>query len=275
VAFYLLTTSQGNGLGYFRFSPGKAAEDLRLSARAFGRAFAEVQQVMGWRFDPGARVMLLPKFFKYNAADNPNCLKSWMKELANIPASPLFEEFAQGGQFLPEGQRSMFREALDLYGPKRTGERSSERTGERMGEPSPEPSAEGFGELSGERGGEPPLHTNPNPIPNPKPKEEKIARSVEPIRAKRQLHLVDDEFIGELKTNAAYKCLDIDTELGKLDAWRLTPKGRRKHRTQSRFIWWLNEELRRRQSSTTNGNGRPQAMRSGFADVDYTKGADL
>lgn len=162
VALYLLTSSQGNGLGYFRFSPGKAAEDLRLSARAFNRAFAEVQTTMGWPFDPKRRVMLLPKYFKYNSADNPNCLKSWMKELAIIPSSPLFEEFATGEQFLPEGQRSMFREALDLYGPKRTRERSPERSEERLVEPSPEPTSEGRGE--------PYLDTNPNTSPNTKTK---------------------------------------------------------------------------------------------------------
>jgi hypothetical protein len=72
VALNLLTGSQGNGLGFFRFSPGKAAEDLQWSLRTFMAAFREVLDVMQWRFDSLARVVLLQKWFKYNAPDNPN-----------------------------------------------------------------------------------------------------------------------------------------------------------------------------------------------------------
>lgn len=163
-ALYLLTSAQGNGIGYFRFSPGKAAEDLGLSVSAFSRAFAEVQATMGWPFDPAARVMLLPKFFRYNTADNPNCLKAWMRELANIPSSPLFEQFAAGQQFLPEKLRPVFQAALEQYS-----KHSTERSPERYHEPSPEGSPQRSPEGSGEGMGEPSPHTSTNPIPKPNP----------------------------------------------------------------------------------------------------------
>jgi len=49
----------------------------------------------------------------------------------------------------------------------------------------------------------------------------------------------DEDFISSLKTNPAYKGIDIDCELGKMDAWLSTHPGRKKTR---RFIVnWLNK----------------------------------
>lgn len=50
----------------------------------------------------------------------------------------------------------------------------------------------------------------------------------------------DDEFIDELKKNKAYTGIDIETELGKLDAWLMTPRGRGKTKTRGRIVNWLN-----------------------------------
>jgi len=51
--------------------------------------------------------------------------------------------------------------------------------------------------------------------------------------------LSDDEFLKDLKTNPVYRGIDIDRELGKMDAWLSTHKGRQKTR---RFIVnWLNK----------------------------------
>jgi hypothetical protein len=65
----------------------------------------------------------------------------------------------------------------------------------------------------------------------------KKARS---FKTKRAVALADDEFIEALKQNLAYKGIDIDREIGKLDAWLLTPRGRGKMRTQQRLVGWLN-----------------------------------
>ena len=52
--------------------------------------------------------------------------------------------------------------------------------------------------------------------------------------------LTDDAFLAALKLNPAYQGIDIDRELGKLDAWLLTPRGRGKQRTRQRIVNWLN-----------------------------------
>ena len=53
-------------------------------------------------------------------------------------------------------------------------------------------------------------------------------------------HLADGDFIQQLKANPAYHGIDVDRELGKLDAWLLTPRGRGKMKTRQRIVNWLN-----------------------------------
>jgi len=52
--------------------------------------------------------------------------------------------------------------------------------------------------------------------------------------------LTDEEFIQALKKNPAYKGIDINTEMGKLDAWLLTPRAKGKKKTRGRIVNWLN-----------------------------------
>ena len=67
-------------------------------------------------------------------------------------------------------------------------------------------------------------------------KNKDIARSGKP---KRALQMVDEEYIKALKENPAFKGIDVEREVAKLDAWLLTPRGRGKQRTQQRLFNWL------------------------------------
>ena len=51
VALYCVTGAQANRLGVFRFSPARAAEDLRLEPAAFVERFDRVREQLAWRFD--------------------------------------------------------------------------------------------------------------------------------------------------------------------------------------------------------------------------------
>lgn len=55
---------------------------------------------------------------------------------------------------------------------------------------------------------------------------------------KKSNSVSDEEFILTLKANASYKHIDIDRELGKMDAWLCTRKGRQK--TRKFIVNWLN-----------------------------------
>jgi hypothetical protein len=51
--------------------------------------------------------------------------------------------------------------------------------------------------------------------------------------------LSDEEFVKKLKNNSAYAGIDIDRELGKMDAWLATRPGRQK--TRQFVVNWLNK----------------------------------
>jgi len=57
-------------------------------------------------------------------------------------------------------------------------------------------------------------------------------------KEKEKKCLSDSDFINSLKNNIAYKHIDIDQELGKIDAWLLTQKNRQK--TRRFVVAWLN-----------------------------------
>lgn len=74
-------------------------------------------------------------------------------------------------------------------------------------------------------------------------KEEKRAGSITSSPAKstrRRMILADEEFIAALKQNPAYRGINIDQVIGRMQAWFLTPKGRGKYCTRQRLVQWLN-----------------------------------
>lgn len=68
-------------------------------------------------------------------------------------------------------------------------------------------------------------------------KESKVKKGKE--SKERGAALSPQDFISSLKTNPAYKGIDIDNELGKMDAWLLAHPGRQK--TKRFIINWLNK----------------------------------
>lgn len=51
----------------------------------------------------------------------------------------------------------------------------------------------------------------------------------------------EKDFIAQLKTLPAYKGIDLDREIGKMQAWLLTPKGRGRTLTKGFVVNWLNK----------------------------------
>jgi len=70
---------------------------------------------------------------------------------------------------------------------------------------------------------------NPNPNLNPNPKE---IMSCKPDKSPL-------DFISSLKENPAFKHVDIDNELHKMDAWFLIPKNKRRKKTSRFILNWL------------------------------------
>jgi hypothetical protein len=64
-----------------------------------------------------------------------------------------------------------------------------------------------------------------------------------PKPRKREAKLADAEWLATLKALPVYAGLDIDRELGKADAWLMTPKGRGRTKTRGFVVNWLNHAL--------------------------------
>ena len=58
---------------------------------------------------------------------------------------------------------------------------------------------------------------------------------------KKKTNLSDEEFIKEIKNNPGYQGIDIDREIGKMKAWLLTPKGKKRKLTKGFMLNWLNK----------------------------------
>src|SRR4029079_10168428 len=71
IALYILT-AQSNRIGLFSLSPGKACEDLRTSLYIFSKDLQKVCQTLNWEWDPEARVLYIPTWWRYNQPENAN-----------------------------------------------------------------------------------------------------------------------------------------------------------------------------------------------------------
>jgi len=111
IALYVLT-AQSNRIGLFSFSPGKACEDLSASPQAFRRAFETVCRVLKWEWDPEARVLYLPTWWKYNPPESVNNLVGNLKDLDDLPATPLLKRFAANTVYLSDSVKQTFAQAF-------------------------------------------------------------------------------------------------------------------------------------------------------------------
>jgi hypothetical protein len=113
-------TAQSNRCGIFCFSPALAAEDLGWTQAAFIRVFHRVVKVLRWRWDPAARVLYIPSWWKYNRPENVSHLIGCLKDLHEVPTSPLLDAFSTNGLTLDPGLRDVFekeiRHILDTSG---------------------------------------------------------------------------------------------------------------------------------------------------------------
>jgi hypothetical protein len=90
------------------------------------------------------------------------------------------------------------------------------------------------------------------------------------LRWKREARLADAEWLATLMGLPVYAGLDIDRELGKMEAWFMTPQGRGRKKTRTFVVNWLNRALdeRREVRSQAPLQGMSKAERYGLVDFD-------
>lgn len=125
IALYMFT-AQSNRIGLFSFSPGKACEELELSAQTFRKGSEKVCRTFHWEWDERARVLFIPTWWKYNAPENPNVLKSYLRDLHDLPRTPLLTRFSANLQYLPITFHQTFQEGLPQPSPQRIGDKETD-----------------------------------------------------------------------------------------------------------------------------------------------------
>lgn len=100
IALYCLT-AQSNRCGIFVFSPAMAAEELGTLPHTFRERFRNVCQTLRWGWDEGVRILYLPTWWKYNPPENANVFAGCLKDLEELPQSPLLYEFCNNVSYLP------------------------------------------------------------------------------------------------------------------------------------------------------------------------------
>ena len=107
IALYILT-AQSNRIGLFSFSPGKACEDLGTSPSTFHKGFLRVCQVLSWEWDQAARVLYLPTWWRYNQPESANNVVGNLKDLDDLPTTPLFTKFSANTTHLLDTVKETF-----------------------------------------------------------------------------------------------------------------------------------------------------------------------
>jgi hypothetical protein len=211
---FLLTHPHMTAIGAMRTTiPGLAAE-LGWPLKRFRAAIQSPLSKGMIELNEQACYLALPKFLRYNEPEGPNSVtKAWPQALNLIPECPEKTTLITRCQTYLNGRSDAFRHAI--------GDAMQDAIGDAKSKPCPIQEQE------------------------PEQEPEKRAGSSSPSPAgrstgKRQVQLTDGEFIDELRRNPAYRHLDIDMELGKLQAWLKTPRGRGKANTRQRFVAWLN-----------------------------------
>lgn len=113
IAHYLLSGDQSNRVGYFDFSPGKAAEDIEIPLDEFYAGFWRVLAWFDWRYDEQARVIFIPSWWRWNQPEGPKQLIGCLKDLMEVAPSDLLNDFVANVEYLPENLLPIYQETLE------------------------------------------------------------------------------------------------------------------------------------------------------------------
>jgi hypothetical protein len=112
VFFMLLTHPAMTMLGAMRATIGGLAEELGWKSEAFRKAFEEALSKGMAEHDPGAHLIALPNFLKYNKPESPNVVKSWGSAFDLLPECTLKTLVAARSRAYAEAMSEGFAEAL-------------------------------------------------------------------------------------------------------------------------------------------------------------------
>ena len=108
IAIYAIT-AQSNRIGLFVFSISRGAEDLGMEIETFRERFGNVCRTLFWVWNESIRTLYLPTWWKYNRPDNPNDLTGCLKDVHDLPETPLLKLFWANSTYLSGKVKERFR----------------------------------------------------------------------------------------------------------------------------------------------------------------------
>jgi hypothetical protein len=131
MALYVLTGSQTNRIGLFKFSIPLAAEDLKRPLNTIRRVFANVVKAFRWEYDVTSRVLWIPSWWKYNPPPKQSTnIKGYLADLSDLPRTALIARFRGNLADVPVSLHDYFAERSVVSEPSTapSSERSTART---------------------------------------------------------------------------------------------------------------------------------------------------
>lgn len=111
MALYILTGSQTNRIGLFKFSIPLAAEDLKRPLNTVRRVFGNVVKAFGWEYDTAGRVLWIPSWWKYNPPPKQSTnIKGYLADLSDLPRTGLTAKFRSNLGDVPAALHAYFAE---------------------------------------------------------------------------------------------------------------------------------------------------------------------
>lgn len=111
VAMYCIT-AQSNRIGIFSFSIAMAAEETNLTPEEFRRHFDTVCHTLSWGYHEGSRVLYFPTWWKYNCPDNVKAMKGLLRDIDDLPQTPLLKDFCSNRRYLSDTLYDTLREGM-------------------------------------------------------------------------------------------------------------------------------------------------------------------
>lgn len=118
VFLMLLTHPNMTSLGAMRATLAGLAEEIGWESERLSKGFGEGLAKGMVEHDRTGRMIGLPNFLKYNAPENPNVLRSWVKAFDLLPECQLKAKTFQRLKTLVEGLSEPFRKAFGEAFPK-------------------------------------------------------------------------------------------------------------------------------------------------------------
>jgi len=145
-----LLTGQSNRCGLFYFSAALGGERLGWSPELWLATAKSACAVMEWPLDEPSRCVLIPKWWRYNDPKNAKTLRGCLKDLEDLPKTPLIDRYPETSQYLSVALKKWIDpEDPTLGAQMRTQEQEQEQEQEQDEEPLTPRSGESFSLRSG------------------------------------------------------------------------------------------------------------------------------